>query len=173
MQTAYLVKKGMHGIFEVFGPTVEFLTSPEEETEAGYWVMRGTIPAGVQVPLHSHSDAESFFTISGTVQVLTQKEDRFEWLDVKAGDFIQIPGGAKHAFRNTSSEPVVHLITTNPQLGRFFREIGKPALPGGTAPAPPTPEELQHFVRVAAKYQYWMGSPEENAAVGITLFGNQ
>jgi mannose-6-phosphate isomerase-like protein (cupin superfamily) len=107
MQTPYLVTSGMYGAFEVFGPTLEFLSSPEEEMEAGYCVMRGTIPAGVEVPLHSHADAECFFIVSGTVQVLSQKEARFEWLDVKPGDFIQVPCGAKHAFRNKSSEPVV------------------------------------------------------------------
>jgi len=171
MHTAYLVSKGMYGVFDVFGPTVEFLISTDEP-DAVYCVMRGTIPPGVPVPRHSHPDAESFFTLSGTVQVLSQKADRFEWLDVKSGDFIQIPGGAKHAFRNKSSEPVVQLITTTPTLGRFFREIGKPITPGA-APLLPTPEDLQHFERVASKYQHWLGTPEENAAIGIYLFKNQ
>jgi quercetin dioxygenase-like cupin family protein len=53
----------------VFGPTVEFLTSPENPA-AVYCVMRGTIPAGLSVSLHSHGDDESFFVLSGAVQIL-------------------------------------------------------------------------------------------------------
>jgi hypothetical protein len=43
-------------VFDVLGPTVEFLTWNDE-----YCVMRGVVPPGVTVPLHSHDDAEDFF----------------------------------------------------------------------------------------------------------------
>jgi len=102
MQTTHLVNSGMYGVLDVLGPTVEFLT-PLQEPEPGYCVMRGTIPPGVSVPLHSNADVESFFQISGSVQVLSQRENSFEWLDAKPGDFVHIPSGARHAFRNTSS----------------------------------------------------------------------
>jgi quercetin dioxygenase-like cupin family protein len=164
MQTPYTIK-GMDGVLDVFGPTVEFLTSPSE-AEAVYCVMRGTIPPGVSVPLHSHPDVESFFLLSGAVQVLAQRGDICAWLDMQPGNFIHIPSGAKHAFRNISSAPAVMLITTTPQLGRFFQEIGRPITPG-VSPPPPTPEELEHFMRLAAHYHHWFGSPADNAAVGI------
>lgn len=32
------------------------------------------------------------------------------------------------------------------------------------------PEELQHFMDVCNHYDYWVAPPEENAAVGISLF---
>jgi hypothetical protein len=112
-------------------------------------------------------DAESFFLLSGAVQVLAQRGDTDAWLDVQPGSFIHIPGSAKHAFRTTSSEPAVMLMTTTPQLGRFFQEIGRPITPGVPLP-PPTPEELAHFRRLAAHYQHWLGSPADNAAVGIS-----
>jgi quercetin dioxygenase-like cupin family protein len=167
MQATYVVNRGMYGVLDVLGPTVEFLTPPEE-TDAVYCVIKGTIPPGVSVPLHSHSDVESFFQLFGTVQVLAERGDNFEWLNIKPGDFVQIPSGAKHAFRNSSSDPVVQLITTTPKLGRFFKEVGRTIAPG-TPPRPATPYELQHFTRVAAKYHYWMGNPAENASVGISL----
>jgi quercetin dioxygenase-like cupin family protein len=167
MQTAYVINTGREGVLDVCGPTVEFLNSPEE-TDAVYCTMIGTIPPGVSVPLHSHPDVESFFTLSGTVQVLFQRRDHFEWLDVKSGDFAYIPGGAKHAFRNTSSEPVVQLITTTPKLGRFFREIGR-SVTAGEPGRPPTSDDLQHFTRVAAAYQHWLGSPAENETIGIYI----
>ncbi|HWP91435.1 MAG TPA: hypothetical protein VNN20_04460 [Thermodesulfobacteriota bacterium] len=86
METIYLLDKGMHGVLDVFGPTVEFLTPPSE-ADAVYCVMKGTVPPGVSVPIHSHPDDESFFILSGTTQILTQQGDGFEfganqlWID--------------------------------------------------------------------------------------------
>ena len=130
MQTAQIVSDGMYGVLEVFGPTLEFLIPPDE-AGAVYCVMMGSMPPGVSVPLHSHPDIESFFLLSGVVQVLSQSAQNFEWLDVKPGDFVHVPSGAKHAFRNIGTEPAVQLITTTPRLGRFFREVGRPIKPRG------------------------------------------
>ncbi|SRR5581483_4852251 len=156
------------GVLDVLGPTVEFLTPPGEAGSV-YCVMKGIIPPEVSVPLHSHHDAESFFVLSGTIHVLSQGDNGFEWLTAHEGEFVHVPGNAKHAFRNTSGSPVVQLMTT-PKIGRFFREIGRP-VSVGAPPRPPTPGELQHFAKVAAEYGYWNASPEENAAIGIPFPG--
>jgi quercetin dioxygenase-like cupin family protein len=168
MQTSYIVNRGMYGVLDVLGPTVEFLTPPED-ADAPYCAMIGTIPAGGSVPLHSHPDVESFFVVSGTVQVASQRESGFEWLTVSQGEFVQVPAGARHGFRNTSGEAVVQLVMTTPRLGRFFREIGRP-VSSGVPPGPPTADELQRFIEVAAEYGHWLGSAEENAAIGISGF---
>jgi quercetin dioxygenase-like cupin family protein len=102
MNATHIVSKGTSGVLNVLGPTIEFL-SPEEP-DALYCVMLGTIPRGGSVPIHSHADVESFYVLSGAVQVLSQRGDRFEWLDVKPGEFVQVPRNAKHAFRNQSSD---------------------------------------------------------------------
>jgi quercetin dioxygenase-like cupin family protein len=162
MQTA-LVGKGTAEVLDVFGPTIEILTSSGD-----FCVLRGTIPPGVSIPLHAHADFEGFFVVSGAVQVLAERDGRLEWLDARQGDFVQIAGGAKHGFRNTSGEPVVQVITTTPRLGRFFREVGRPVTSGTTLP-PPSPDERRRFADVAARYGHWLGGPEENAAVGVAL----
>jgi quercetin dioxygenase-like cupin family protein len=167
MQSAQIVNEGTNGVLDVFGPTLDFLILPEE-ADSAYCVMTGTIPPGVSVPLHSHPDIESFFLVSGAVQVISQRYGKFEWLDVRPGEFVHVPSNAKHAWRNTSSEPAVQLITTTPKLGRFFEEIGRPVAVGTPLP-PPTLDEIQHFMHVAAKYDFWVGSPTENAAIGIIL----
>ncbi len=46
-------------VLRLFGPTVEFLTSPQD-TQSDFCVLRGTIPHVVYVPLHSHADTEDF-----------------------------------------------------------------------------------------------------------------
>lgn len=87
---------------------------------------------------------------------------------MRPGESAHVPGGAKHAFRNTRTEPVVQLVTTTTNLGRFFREIGTPVDPRATE-APPAPADLERFARLAAKYGHWLGSPEENARIGLSL----
>jgi quercetin dioxygenase-like cupin family protein len=148
---------------DVFGPTVEFLRWPDDP-DADFCVMRGMVPPGITVPLHSHDDAEDFYILAGTQQVLTQGNHGLEWRDAHAGDYVRVPGGIPHAHRNVSDQPAIDLIVTTARLGRFFLEVGRPVT--GT-PQPPTPDEIGHFVAVAANYGYTLGTPEENAGVGI------
>jgi quercetin dioxygenase-like cupin family protein len=153
-------------VLDLFGATVQFLTEDCDQEEEPC-LLRGTIPPGVSVPIHSHFDNETFYVLSGEIQVLTEHNGESRWLPAKTGDVIQIPGGAIHAFRNQSKRPVEKLIVTTTRLARFFREIGRPMSAAGT---PPRSEELQNFITTAARYCYWLASPEENAAAGITTF---
>jgi len=145
------------------GATVEFLTPPD--AAGGFCVMRGVIPPGGIVPLHSHADAEAFLVLSGTKQVLLHGAAGPEWHRVQAGDYIDVASGTPHAWRNDSDQPVVDLLITTNRLGQFFREMRRPA--GATGP--PTPDDLARLGALAQKYGYWTATPEENAAVGIYL----
>jgi quercetin dioxygenase-like cupin family protein len=154
-------------VLDVLGPTVEFLVLPSESA-AGYCIMKGTIPPGVSVPLHSHPDDESFFLLSGRLQALDQRKDGFKWINMNAGDFRHVPPDVRHAWKNKSNEPAVTIIVTTPRLGRFFQEIGRPVTADAFSQAP-SPADIQRFVEVAARYDHWLASPQENAAVGIKL----
>jgi quercetin dioxygenase-like cupin family protein len=166
MEAVHITNKKTSESFDVFGPTIAFL-SPIQENGV-YCIMQGAIPPGVAVPLHSHPDDESFYILSGIAEVLTQDEDRFIWTEVKTGRLVHVRAGAKHAWRNKTTDSVEILITTTSRLARFFREIGRPIIPGKKL-SKPTPEELQSFVQIAEKYNHWTGSPQENAAVGISV----
>jgi quercetin dioxygenase-like cupin family protein len=150
-------------VWDVLGPTVEFLIPPDDP-DAHFCVMRGVVPPGVTVPVHSHDDPEDFFFLAGTQQVLIKDDQGLQWRDVHAGDYVHIPGGTPHAHRNVSGEPAIELVITTVRLGRFFQEVGRPT----SAPLqPPTADELAQFVAAAARYGYTLGTAEENAAVGI------
>jgi hypothetical protein len=56
-------------------------------------------------------------------------------------------------------------------LYEFFHEVTKPIDPDQAATLP-IPEGTKEVFRAAARYGYWMGSPEENAAIGL-LAGQQ
>ena len=139
--------------------------SPSREDD--YCVMKGTIPSGVSVPLHSHADAESFYVLSGEAQALVETEVGLQWQTLRPGDFIHIPGGTKHAWRNVSGEPMAALITCTTKLGRALREMGQLTSEGGKRI--PTPADVQRLIEISERYGYWLGSREENAAVGIEL----
>ena len=155
-------------VLEVFGPSLQFMVAPQSSDEAPC-VMKGTIPPGVCVPIHSHAGVEAFLVISGDIEVLSEAGGNAHWITAGAGDFIEVPSQAKHGFRNRSQQPVVQLITMTSKLGRFFQEVGRSINPGETV-SPPLPDEMQHFLRTAERYGYWLASPEENALVGISLF---
>jgi len=119
------------------------------------------------VPLHSHGDAESFYALSGEAQALVETEVGLQWQTLRPGDFIHIPGGTKHAWRNVSGEPMAALITCTAKLGRALREMGQLTSEGGKRI--PTPADVQRLIEISERYGYWLGSREENAAVGIEL----
>src|SRR5262249_39546143 len=100
------VRRGLYVVLDLFGPTVEFLTLPEEPG-AAYCVTLGTIPPGVSVPLHSHPDPESFYVLSGALRALCQEEDSLDWRNVQTGDFVHVPGNRKHSWQNVSSTPAL------------------------------------------------------------------
>ena len=69
-QPAHLVHAG-RGIALDLGLSVrvELLTSPNEED---YWVMKGTLEPGANVPLHSHDDDEDFYVLFAEAEALVE-----------------------------------------------------------------------------------------------------
>jgi quercetin dioxygenase-like cupin family protein len=152
-------------LLDVMGPTIQFVTLPRSGEPC---VMRGVIPPGMVIPIHSHPDPETFIQLSGEVEALATSNDDFAWVKLAAGSAFHVPGNIRHAFRNSSTEPSVGIIATTARLGEFFAEIGRPAEPG-TGIEPPNEATLRHFLDAARRYGHWTGTPEDNALVGITL----
>jgi quercetin dioxygenase-like cupin family protein len=150
---------------DVFGPTVEFISGPDDPG-ADFCAMRGVVPPGVTVPLHSHEDDEDFFILTGTQQVLIKDDQGLHWRDVRAGDYVHIPGGVPHAHRNVSDEPAVELVITSARLGRFFQELARST---DDARWPLTNDDLARLVALSTKYGYILGTPDDNAAIGIEM----
>ena len=154
-------------LVNVFGPLQQFLVSPAE-TSGAFGIMRAIVPPSIAIPLHSHADPEVFFVLEGLLEVLRWGEVS-QWLTAQVGDVICVPGGIKHAIRNNSTAPTIILLATTPNIYEFFRELGKPYNPRGPA-GPPTEEDMRRLLDLAAKYRYWIGSPQENAAIGLAGF---
>lgn len=64
---------------------------------------------------HFHrSVSESFFILSGTVRVYDGKE----WVDARPGDYLFVPEGGIHAFKNESGERASMLLLFSPGAPR-------------------------------------------------------
>ncbi len=85
------------------------------------WDM-GAKPTGPGAHFHK-TISESFFVLSGTVRLL----DGEKWIDATAGDFLYVPEGGLHGFRNESGEPASMLILFAPGAPRepYFEQVGQ------------------------------------------------
>jgi mannose-6-phosphate isomerase-like protein (cupin superfamily) len=101
------------------------------------WDFKGP-PAGPAPHFH-RSISESFFIISGTVQLYDGKK----WQDGNPGDFLYVPEGGIHAFRNESGEPASMLILFAPGAPRedYFERV---ATVGEMSPEERTEFFLRH-----------------------------
>jgi mannose-6-phosphate isomerase-like protein (cupin superfamily) len=97
------------------GGTVHYLaTGATTKGEFGLyrWTM-GPGPGGPDPHFHK-TISESFYVLSGTVQLY----DGTRWIDGKPGDFLFVPEGGVHGFRNESGEPASMLLLFAPGAPR-------------------------------------------------------
>ena len=97
------------------GNTVHYLaTGASTDGQFGLyrWVM-GPEPSGPAAHFH-RSISESFYTLSGTVRIY----DGRRWIDTVPGDFVHVPAGGVHAFRNESGAPASMLLHFAPGAPR-------------------------------------------------------
>lgn len=68
---------------------------------------------------HFHKTlAESFYVLAGTVKIYNGSE----WIDCTPGDWVHVPIGGVHGFRNESGEPasmLIHFAPGAPREGYF------------------------------------------------------
>jgi quercetin dioxygenase-like cupin family protein len=83
------------------------------------WEM-GPRPGGAGAHFH-RTITESFYVLSGTVNLYNGKQ----WAEGKPGDFLHVPEGGVHGFRNESGAPVSMLILFTPGAPReaYFEEL--------------------------------------------------
>jgi mannose-6-phosphate isomerase-like protein (cupin superfamily) len=100
------------------------------------WVM-GPEPSGPGPHFH-RSIAESFYVLSGAVRIY----DGTHWIDAAPGDFVHVPMGGIHGFRNESGAPASMLIHFAPGAPResYFEGLAAFAASGS-----PGDDELAAF----------------------------
>jgi mannose-6-phosphate isomerase-like protein (cupin superfamily) len=98
--------------------------APGATTRGRYGLYRYEMPPRSGGPgAHLHRTmSEAFHVLSGTVRIL----DGRRWIDAVAGDFVYVPEGGIHGFRNASGEPASMLILFAPGAPReeYFEQVG-------------------------------------------------
>jgi mannose-6-phosphate isomerase-like protein (cupin superfamily) len=90
-----------------------------------YRVNLGPEPSGPGPHFH-RSMTESFFVLSGSVRIY----DGRQWIDARPGDFVHVPEGGIHGFRNESGEPASMLLHFSPGAPREAYFEGQADVPG-------------------------------------------
>jgi mannose-6-phosphate isomerase-like protein (cupin superfamily) len=90
------------------------------------WVM-GPEPSGPGPHFH-RSITESFYVLSGLIRIY----DGTRWIDTEPGDFVHVPTGRVHGFRNESGEPASMLLHFAPGAPReaYFEGLASFAVSG-------------------------------------------
>jgi mannose-6-phosphate isomerase-like protein (cupin superfamily) len=88
--------------------------------------------------------AESFYILSGTMRIY----DGRDWVDARPGDFLRVPPGGIHGFRNESGEPASMLLHFAPGAPReaYFEGVAAVA-------AMPDEERAEFYLR---HDNYWL-----------------
>ena len=135
----------------VWGPgDIYTFLATGEETNNVFFQFEAIVPAGGGPPPHIHSyEDESFYIVSGSLEILL--EDTL--YQAKQGDFVYIPRGVVHRFKNVGKETSVQLITFVPgNVEKFFREAFPPVTDRSATPPPITEASTQKLLEVGAKY---------------------
>jgi mannose-6-phosphate isomerase-like protein (cupin superfamily) len=106
------------------GGTVHYLATTETtggEFGLYRWEMSG--PRSGPDPHYHRSISESFYVLSGTIRLY----DGTRWLDGRPGDFMFVPEGGIHGFRNESGEPASMLLLFAPGASRedYFETLAR------------------------------------------------
>lgn len=106
------------------GGTVHYLAT-RASTNGQFGLYRWTMSAAKSGPEpHFHRTiSESFYVLSGTIRLY----DGRAWIDGRPGDFLFVPEGGIHGFRNESGEPASMLILFAPGADRedYFETLAR------------------------------------------------
>ena len=141
------------------GDQLRFLATGEETGGAFFMAEALVLPGGGPPPhIHSRED-ESFYLLEGTLTVQVGDET----LPASPGDFVYLPRGIVHSFRNTGKENARMLVTATPAgLEKYFEEIFDPAVEGAEPPLL-TEALIKRAMAAAPKYGLELLLPAKKA----------
>jgi quercetin dioxygenase-like cupin family protein len=107
------------------------------DTAGRYTLIDMHVPPGGGPPPHRHDFEEMFTVLAGEIDMTF----RGDTLRLRAGETVNVPANAPHAFRVVSETPARLLCMCTPAgQEEFFGEVGVPLPTRTSAPPPPDPE---------------------------------
>jgi quercetin dioxygenase-like cupin family protein len=112
--------------------------------------MEAFVPPGGGPPPHIHRrEDETFYLIEGEIEFLLGDEK----VTAGPGDFVSVPRGTVHRFRNAGAKTARMILTFTPAgMERFFEETLDRA-PNGSQEAPDNVDEVAaRYVAAASRH---------------------
>ena len=152
------VPKGTGAVYWGPGDQVTFLATGAE-TNGAFFLCECLVPPGGGPPPHvHHREDESFYVQEGELTLHAGDQT----LSASAGDFVHVPRGTVHSFRNTSTMNAKMLVLATPAgLEKFFEEAFDPAPERGGVPPLPSEALIARLMTVAPKHGMEILLPEE------------
>lgn len=131
------------------GDRYTFLVTGEESGGA-YFSMLAVVPPGGGPPPHVHRDEdETFYVLDGSCTFRLGDER----VDAGPGDFVNVPRGMVHCFRNFTDEPMRMILTFTPAgIERFFEETLERAYDLSADPPDNIDEVSARYAEAAPRY---------------------
>jgi len=121
-----------------------------EESGGAYFVMEALVPPGGGPPPHIHTrEDETYYLLEGELEVLLGEETTV----AGPGDFVNVPRGSVHCFRNAGTETARMILTFTPAgIEGWFQETLERA-PNEAEEAPDNIDEVvARYVAAAPRY---------------------
>lgn len=132
----------------LMGMIMHFLTCSKTD---GYFLCNTLVSPGAGAPPNRHAgDEESFYVLEGAMEFTVDGMV----IEARPGDFVKVPKGGIHAFRNASSEAARMLILNVPGTihETVFRNLALDLEPGSEAwPKAPPELDMGHIAKVCAE----------------------
>jgi quercetin dioxygenase-like cupin family protein len=118
-----------------------------QDTGGKYTLIDMHVPPGGGPPPHRHDFEEMFTVLDGQVRVTF----RGETIVARAGETINVPANAPHAFTNPTEAPARLLCLCAPSgQEEFFTLVGQPVATRTQPPPPLGPEAQAAFIEKSA-----------------------
>lgn len=120
------------------------------QSDGAYFIMEALVPPDGGPPPHIHRrEQESFYLLEGTLDI--QMGDKV--VQASQGDFVHIPLGTVHCFRNTGSGTARMLLIFSPGGIEGFFEDSLERVVDRSAPQPQNMDEVvARYVEAAPRY---------------------
>jgi mannose-6-phosphate isomerase-like protein (cupin superfamily) len=126
------------GLTKWFAGDVYTIKASRESTMGSLGVVEATVPPGGGPIAHAHTNTdEAFYILSGELELL----DGARRFMARTGDFVFVPRGIRHRFKNTGSQAARMLFMLTPGGEEGVFAYGDEPRPG-QLPTPWTPERF-------------------------------
>ena len=131
------------------GELMTFLLTGEDTGGAFFMADISVAPGGGTPPHIHHREDESFHLLEGTLTIQVGGDT----ITASPGDFVYLPRGIDHSFKNTGDVIAKALVLVAPAgLEGFFAEVFDPAVDRSAAPPAAGKELIARALAAAPRY---------------------